>query len=84
MRRRFVLRKQQPANVAAHASDSCAAVPTTRAGWDHRETIASLVRKAGFAGAVDKALLESITLTRYQSSKAKATYAEFQAAAGVR
>ncbi|KAA0168474.1 hypothetical protein FNF31_00356 [Cafeteria roenbergensis] len=53
-------------------------------GWDHRETVASLVRKSGYRGAVDEALLGGITLTRYQSSKAKATHAEFQAAMGAR
>ncbi len=38
-------------------------------GWSIRETLESLVRKAGFQGTIDDALLRSLRATRYQSSK---------------
>jgi AMME syndrome candidate gene 1 protein len=41
------------------------------------ETIESLIRKAGYEGRITKDLLESITLTRYQSTKASITYEEY-------
>uniref|UniRef100_A0A7R9YEG2 AMMECR1 domain-containing protein n=1 Tax=Pinguiococcus pyrenoidosus TaxID=172671 RepID=A0A7R9YEG2_9STRA len=43
-------------------------------GWDQTETIASLVRKAGYKGRPSTSLVESIRLTRYQSSKWKLGY----------
>eukprot|EP00639_Heterosigma_akashiwo_P009923 CAMPEP_0206377146 /NCGR_PEP_ID=MMETSP0294-20121207/9971_1 /ASSEMBLY_ACC=CAM_ASM_000327 /TAXON_ID=39354 /ORGANISM="Heterosigma akashiwo, Strain CCMP2393" /LENGTH=203 /DNA_ID=CAMNT_0053825541 /DNA_START=208 /DNA_END=816 /DNA_ORIENTATION=+ len=45
-------------------------------GWGHLEAVSSLVRKAGYRGRVDDALLDSLEVTRYQSSKAKLDYAE--------
>ncbi|KNE62616.1 hypothetical protein AMAG_07818 [Allomyces macrogynus ATCC 38327] len=47
--------------------------------WDHVAAIDSLVRKAGYQGPIDDDLRESLAVTRYQSSKAKATYAEYAA-----
>ena len=45
--------------------------------WDHGQTIASLVRKAGYNGVVSPDLLNGIECTRYQSSKCKVTYREY-------
>jgi len=47
-------------------------------GWSKREAIESLVRKAGYGGRIDAALLRSIALTRYQSQRCRLTYAEYQ------
>ncbi len=46
-------------------------------GWTIEETIAELVQKAGYRGALTQRLKSSIKLTRYQSSKASLTYAEY-------
>ena len=46
-------------------------------GWTHEETVRSLVRKAGYAKAATPELLKSIATTRYTSSKARATHAEW-------
>lgn len=51
-------------------------------GWDARETLDSLIKKAGYHGKVTEALLKSIQLERYQSSKEKLTYAEYLALKG--
>lgn len=48
-------------------------------GWTQEECLHSLVRKAGFEDRVDDALLRSIRLTRYQSSKCTLTYEQWQA-----
>ena len=39
----------------------------------------SLIRKAGFRRAVSPALLKSLRVTRYRSSKHKLTYHEYAA-----
>ena len=46
-------------------------------GWTHKEALTSLVRKAGFRGAVSQDVLDGIHTTRYQSSKCTLSYAEF-------
>lgn len=46
-------------------------------GWDVRQTIDALVRKAGFSGGLTASLLASIRLTRYQSTLHKLTYEEY-------
>ena len=46
-------------------------------GWDHAETISSLVRKAGFNGIISPELLKNIQCTRYQSSKCQQTFEEY-------
>lgn len=51
-------------------------------GWDARETLDSLIKKAGYHGKVTDALLNSIQLERYQSSKEKLTYSEYLALKG--
>ncbi|PFH36396.1 DUF51 family protein [Besnoitia besnoiti] len=43
-------------------------------GMTQREAIASLVKKAGYPGALTDDLLERISLTRYQSSQARLDY----------
>ncbi|GET91394.1 hypothetical protein, conserved [Leishmania tarentolae] len=43
-------------------------------GWDHRETLVSLLEKAGFEGPVTDHVLRKVRLTRYQVSKAFRDY----------
>ena len=42
--------------------------------WSQQDAVLSLIRKAGFKGEVSKVILESISLTRYQSSKYSLSY----------
>ena len=50
-------------------------------GWNHAETIESLIRKSGHrpksGPALDQQVRDSIMVQRYQSSKAVLTYAEY-------
>ncbi|KAG2226629.1 hypothetical protein INT45_005115 [Circinella minor] len=46
-------------------------------GWTKEEAIESLLRKGGYRGSINDKVLKSIKLTRYQSSKAQATYKEY-------
>ena len=46
-------------------------------GWTKQEAIESLVRKSGYKGKISSSLLESIKLTRYQSSKASMSFQEY-------
>jgi AMME syndrome candidate gene 1 protein len=46
-------------------------------GWTKEEAIESLVRKSGYRGKLSPKLLESIKLTRYQSSKASMSYEDY-------
>jgi hypothetical protein len=55
-----------------------------REGWTHEETIESLVRKAGFDGALSAALKDGLKVTRYQSSLCSMHYEQYQAAAAAR
>jgi AMMECR1 len=48
-------------------------------GWDQATAIESLVRKAGFHGRITPSLLQQIRCTRYQSSKARASFDEYLA-----
>nr|CCA16124.1 predicted protein putative [Albugo laibachii Nc14] len=48
-------------------------------GWNHTETICSLMRKAGFNGQVSKNKLENMKVTRYCSSKEHLSYEEYLA-----
>jgi len=48
-------------------------------GWTKEEALESLVRKAGYKGALTQALISSIKMTRYQSSKHTLTYQEYLA-----
>ncbi|GKY93409.1 hypothetical protein MPSEU_000308500 [Mayamaea pseudoterrestris] len=47
--------------------------------WDQKTAVESLIRKAGWSGAVTEALLMTIQCTRYQSSKLRLTYEEYMA-----
>ena len=51
-------------------------------GWNQQVTVKSLIRKAGWHGAVNDKLLRSIQCTRYQSSKYKLTYDDYVAQRG--
>lgn len=46
----------------------------TEQGWDKQQCLSTLVRKAGFTGKIDQALLNSIQLTRYSSSRCRLGY----------
>lgn len=46
--------------------------------WTQRETLAHLARKGGFRRTFDDAALKRSKVERYQSSKAKATWQEYQ------
>eukprot|EP00299_Pterocystis_sp_00344_P003983 c1478_g1_i2.p1 GENE.c1478_g1_i2~~c1478_g1_i2.p1 ORF type:complete len:160 (+),score=31.95 c1478_g1_i2:198-677(+) len=48
-------------------------------GWSKLECLQSLVRKAGFKGTVSKDVISSLSVTRYQSSKAALSYPAYQA-----
>eukprot|EP00577_Skeletonema_sp_RCC1716_P020880 CAMPEP_0113385428 /NCGR_PEP_ID=MMETSP0013_2-20120614/7461_1 /TAXON_ID=2843 ORGANISM="Skeletonema costatum, Strain 1716" /NCGR_SAMPLE_ID=MMETSP0013_2 /ASSEMBLY_ACC=CAM_ASM_000158 /LENGTH=305 /DNA_ID=CAMNT_0000268183 /DNA_START=65 /DNA_END=982 /DNA_ORIENTATION=- /assembly_acc=CAM_ASM_000158 len=45
--------------------------------WNQKETILSLIRKAGYRGNITNGLLSQIQCTRYQSSKCRIAYHEY-------
>jgi len=45
--------------------------------WSQRETVASLVRKAGYRGTISDGLLARVRCTRYRSSKYGLSYREY-------
>ena len=45
-------------------------------GWDQREAVGQLVRKAGYKGKINSELLDAIKLTRFQSTKAHMSFSE--------
>ena len=47
-------------------------------GWDHIQTIDSLLRKGGFKGNITTDIRKSIKLTRYQSEKMTVSYQEYK------
>ncbi|XP_054168425.1 uncharacterized protein CG5902-like [Oppia nitens] len=47
-------------------------------GWDHIQTIDSLLRKGGYKGVIDNDVRLSIRLTRYQSEKISVSYQEYR------
>ncbi|KAI1286011.1 AMME syndrome -related protein [Halotydeus destructor] len=47
-------------------------------GWDHLQTIDSLLRKGGFKGTITEETRKSIRLTRYQSEKMSVSYQEYK------
>lgn len=47
-------------------------------GWDHIQTIDSLLRKGGFKGHISSDVRDSIRLTRYQSEKMTVSYQEYR------
>ncbi|GKU91531.1 hypothetical protein SLEP1_g5395 [Rubroshorea leprosula] len=46
-------------------------------GWTKVEAIESLMRKAGYDGAITEALRESVNLTRYQSTIFTMPYSDY-------
>lgn len=48
-------------------------------GWNKIQTIDSLLRKGGYKGKVTEEFRRTIILTRYQSHKSHASYAEYVA-----
>eukprot|EP00638_Chattonella_subsalsa_P006895 CAMPEP_0117745754 /NCGR_PEP_ID=MMETSP0947-20121206/7548_1 /TAXON_ID=44440 /ORGANISM="Chattonella subsalsa, Strain CCMP2191" /LENGTH=202 /DNA_ID=CAMNT_0005562965 /DNA_START=168 /DNA_END=776 /DNA_ORIENTATION=+ len=46
-------------------------------GWTQFEAVNSLIRKAGYQGRINEALLDSLEVTRYQSSKYKLDYGDY-------
>lgn len=53
-------------------------MPENSLGWDHIQTIDSLLRKGGYRGHITQDVRESINLTRYQSSETHMTYSEYR------
>lgn len=47
-------------------------------GWNHIQTIDSLLRKGGFKGAITEDVRQSINLTRYKSEKLTVSYNDYQ------
>jgi len=47
-------------------------------GWDHIQTIDSLLRKGGFKGNITHDIRKGIRLTRYQSEKMTVSYQEYR------
>lgn len=45
-------------------------------GWTCQDTVTALIRKAGYQGEINDALLSTLAVTRYQSSKASVLYAD--------
>ncbi|ESN96426.1 hypothetical protein HELRODRAFT_95426 [Helobdella robusta] len=50
-------------------------------GWDHTQTIDSLLKKAGYRGLVTMEMRQSLKLMRYQSEKITVSYADYMASA---
>jgi AMMECR1 domain-containing protein len=46
-------------------------------GWDHIQTIDSLLRKGGFKGIVTPEIRRNIKLTRYRSEKVSVSYQDY-------
>ncbi|XP_042212235.1 AMME syndrome candidate gene 1 protein homolog isoform X6 [Homarus americanus] len=46
-------------------------------GWDHEQTIDSLLRKGGYKGPVTSEVRRNIKLTRYQSEKKSVTFQDY-------
>lgn len=46
-------------------------------GWNHIQTIDSLLRKGGFNGPITQAVRQDIKLTRYQSEKVTVSYQDY-------
>jgi uncharacterized protein (TIGR00296 family) len=46
-------------------------------GWDQRQTVLSLIRKAGYHGPIHDRLLQRIRCTRYKSSKYSTSFDRF-------
>lgn len=53
-------------------------------GWDHIQTIDSLLRKGGFEGPITSEFRETLRLTRYRSEKVAVRYAEYVASVSPR
>ncbi|XP_036290349.1 AMMECR1-like protein [Pipistrellus kuhlii] len=53
-------------------------------GWDHVQTIDSLLRKGGFEGPITSEFRETLRLTRYRSEKVTVRYAEYVASVSPR
>eukprot|EP00286_Rhodomonas_abbreviata_P009317 CAMPEP_0181326160 /NCGR_PEP_ID=MMETSP1101-20121128/21333_1 /TAXON_ID=46948 /ORGANISM="Rhodomonas abbreviata, Strain Caron Lab Isolate" /LENGTH=227 /DNA_ID=CAMNT_0023434561 /DNA_START=97 /DNA_END=777 /DNA_ORIENTATION=- len=47
-------------------------------GWSQQECIDSLIRKAGYKGAIDSSLRSSLSVTRYQGCKATIDYPRYR------
>jgi AMMECR1 domain-containing protein len=46
-------------------------------GWTKLEALESAMRKAGWDGPIDEAMLENVKLRRYQSRKVMVTWDEY-------
>eukprot|EP00879_Flechtneria_rotunda_P003303 GHRR01003528.1.p1 GENE.GHRR01003528.1~~GHRR01003528.1.p1 ORF type:complete len:240 (+),score=53.04 GHRR01003528.1:142-861(+) len=66
---------------ALHCKRTATFLPEVAAdqGWSQRQCIESLIRKAGYHGPATTELLNSLWITRYQSSKAGLSFADYAA-----
>lgn len=46
-------------------------------GWDHIQTIDSLMRKGGFRGSITPDIRASVCVVRFQSDKLSVSYSEY-------
>jgi hypothetical protein len=46
-------------------------------GWDHVQTIDSLMRKGGFRGSITPDIRASVCVVRFQSDKLSVSYSEY-------
>ncbi|RLN73380.1 hypothetical protein BBJ28_00021446 [Nothophytophthora sp. Chile5] len=46
-------------------------------GWDHLQTVTSLMKKAGFRRSISESMLKALKVTRYRSSIQKLTYQQY-------
>lgn len=61
------------------SKDSATYLPevASEQGWNHVQTIDSLLRKGGFRGAITSQVRQSINLTRYRSEKVTVGYNDY-------
>jgi AMMECR1 domain-containing protein len=67
---------RDPGNGRAHSATYLPEI-AEREGWSRRYTVESLIRKSGFNGDVNEALLRTLRVTRYQSSPLTRRWQEY-------
>ncbi|KEG14749.1 ammecr1 [Trypanosoma grayi] len=50
-------------------------------GWDHKQALHHLLKKAGYSGDVTESVLNEVDVTRYQESKADVCFASLESRA---
>ena len=54
------------------------------AGWSQEECIESLMRKSGYSGPLTAPMKQSLSITKYQSTKISLTYDQYLAGTATR